>query len=124
VKVLIVDDAPQIRSRFVALLSAIPGVRKVLQAEAADDAIATLTAHAPGVVVLDVHLRAGSGLALVPEVRRLCPGSVVVVVTNHATEQHRLRCMAAGVDAFLDKSREFDAVSGIVASAVATARRS
>jgi two-component system response regulator EvgA len=117
VKVLVVDDAPQIRARFVAMLEAIPGVDEVLEAEGVADTLAALRAHTPGVVVLDLHLRGASGLALVPEAKRDCPGAVVVVITNQSSEQHRRRCLDAGADAFLDKSRDFEALASIVAAA-------
>jgi DNA-binding NarL/FixJ family response regulator len=118
VKVLVVDDARLIRARMVTLLAAIPGVQEVLEAESTADALAALRAHSPRVVVLDLHLGASSGLALVPSVKRECPGAVVIVVTNQWSEQHRRRCLADGADAFLDKSLEFDALASVVASVV------
>ncbi len=124
VNVLVVDDAAQVRSRFVSMLRALPGVDRVVEACGVKDALPALAAYAPGVVILDVNLRDGSGLAFAPEVRRECPAALLLVVSNEATEPYRRRSLGAGAAAFFDKSRDFDAVIDAVARAADPARAS
>jgi DNA-binding NarL/FixJ family response regulator len=122
VKVLVIDDTPRVRKRFVAMLSAVPGVETILEAGSAAAALEALRAHDPEVIVLDLPLSDGSGLAFAHCVKRVRPEAVLVIVTNRSTVQHRRWCLAQGADAFLDKSRDFDAVAGIVSDAVARRR--
>jgi CheY-like chemotaxis protein len=39
---------------------------------------------------------------------------VVIVLTNHATAAHRERCLAAGATDFLDKTRDFERIPGLL----------
>jgi DNA-binding NarL/FixJ family response regulator len=117
VKVLVIDDSATVRSRLVALLGEVGGVDEVLQAETASDGLASAVKSAPRVIVLDLHLREDSGLALLPELRREARDAVLVVLTNHASDLHRRRCEERGADYFLDKSNDFDRIVEIVASA-------
>jgi DNA-binding NarL/FixJ family response regulator len=118
VKVLVIDDASHVRARFVAMLAAIRGV-SVIEAGTAADALAALRAHAPSVVVLDLHMPDQSGVALAPWIRREFPDALLIVLTNDATDQHRRQCLASGADAFFDKSGEFETVIRMVAGIAA-----
>jgi len=116
VKVLVVDDARPVRLRFAALFTAVAGVDEVLEAATTDEALEALQHHAPEIVVLDLNLCGGGGPAFVSRVRAERPVSLLVVVTNQVTEQHRRQLIALGADAFFDKSRDFDAVVLMVGS--------
>jgi CheY-like chemotaxis protein len=116
VKVLVVDDARAVRTRFAALFGGIAGVDSVVEAATTEEALEALRAHAPEIVVLDLNLSGGGGPAFVARVRRDHRVSLLVVVTNQVTEQHRRQLLALGADAFFDKSRDFEAVVGMVGS--------
>ena len=113
-----VDDGTRVRARIVAMLAAIPGVVAVFEAASVAEAVAVLAAHAPDVVVLDLHLRGESGLLLAPRVKQERPGALLLVLTNQSSEQHRRQCLALGADCFFDKSRDFDALVRTVADAI------
>lgn len=116
VKVLVVDDARAVRTRFAALFGAVAGVDAVVEAATTEEALEALRAHAPEIVVLDLNLCGGGGPAFVQRVRRDHAVELLVVVTNQVTEQHRRQLLALGADAFFDKSRDFEAVVGMVDS--------
>ncbi|MGH7440700.1 MAG: response regulator transcription factor [Polyangiaceae bacterium] len=116
VKVLVVDDARPVRLRFAALFTSVAGVDEVIEAATTDEALDALQVHAPDIVVLDLNLSGGGGPAFVSRVRRDRPVSLLVVVTNQVTEQHRRQLLALGADAFFDKSRDFDGVVRLVGS--------
>jgi DNA-binding NarL/FixJ family response regulator len=97
-------------------------VRSVVEAEGVTQAIHTLRATAVDLMVLDLHLRSESALALVPLARCERPGIVVVVVTNQPSMQHRRECLALGADYFFDKSREVEELLGAVALAARPTR--
>lgn len=68
----------------------------------------------PDLVISDIHLPDGDGVAVLGAAKRLQPAPVVMVLTNCADAYHRLRCEAAGADFFLDKSKQFEDIPRIV----------
>jgi DNA-binding NarL/FixJ family response regulator len=122
VRILVVDDARVVRARFAAMLGEVDGVDCVLEAHDAGGALALLSSHALQVVVLDLHLRDGVSIDLVPQLKAFTPAPLVIVVTNDPSEPHRASCLAKGADHFFDKAREFDRVLDVVTLAVASAR--
>lgn len=112
--VYVVEDAPQVRSRLVAMLRAIPGVAVVGEADTVGGAIAGVNASAPDALLLDLQLIDGNGLDVLAAVKPQRPDLHVIVLSNFATSQYRAACMAAGADVFLDKSQEFGRVPTIL----------
>jgi DNA-binding NarL/FixJ family response regulator len=119
VDVLVVDDTPHVRLRFVSMLRSLPGVDRILEASGVKEARSALAACTPGAVILDVNLPDGSGLAFAPEVKRACPRALLLIVSNEATEPYHRRSLEAGANAFFDKARDFDAMVRRVAQAAA-----
>jgi DNA-binding NarL/FixJ family response regulator len=50
------------------------------------------------------------------------PEVAFIVLTNHATPQHRRACLAAGARYFLDKSAEFGNVRSAIAESTGPSR--
>ena len=121
-KVLILDDAPAVRSRLAAMFSELPGVDAVFEASSLTEASVALVTHSPGVVVVDLRLRGESGLAFLPRVRHDRPDALLIVLTNDPSARHRRECLALGVKHFFDKSRHFDDVCHLVAAVAAPQR--
>lgn len=114
--VLVVDDSTAVRERLVELLGTVAGVIDIRQAGgvwAAREALAHLQ---PGLVVLDIRMRDGTGIDLLQQIRAAGPGPVVVMLTSFPLEPYRRRCLAAGADYFLDKSAEVDRLVEITAA--------
>jgi DNA-binding NarL/FixJ family response regulator len=59
---------------------------------------------------VDLFLRQGSGLGVLAACRERKPHQRVVVLSNYATPDVRMRCAQLGVDAVFDKSNEIDAL--------------
>ena len=113
-KVLVVDDSAAVRSRLCAMLAEQVGI-EIAEAGSDREARGSLAVAAPQLVILDLNLGDGSGLALLGELRVSRPGLPVVVLTNHATEQHRRQCTDLGALAFFDKSTQFEDAVALVA---------
>ena len=108
--VFVAEDAPQVRSRLVAMVQRVPGAIVSGEAETVRETIdAVLHSHV-GALLLDLQLKDGSGLEVLSTVKRERPLVRVIVLTNYATAQHRQASRAAGADAFLDKSQDFGLV--------------
>ena len=115
IAVFVVDDMPSMRERLRELLGDIDGVEVVGDAGSLDEATAGILRTRPDCVLLDYQLEGGTGVDVL---RAVCPQSPhieFIVLTNHATDQHRRACLDAGARFFLDKSSEF----GFIRTAIA-----
>ena len=120
--IFIVDDLPSMRDRLRELLADIDGIEIVGDAGTAQEAIDGILRTRPDCVLLDYQLNGGTGVEVLRAVHPTWPDIAFIVLTNHATAQHRRACIDAGARFFLDKSTEFDLVAqAIIAGA---ARRS
>jgi two-component system, NarL family, response regulator DevR len=113
--VLVVEDAPEVRKRLVAIVRAIPGVTVVGEAGSVRGAIDGALADAADVMLLDLQLVDGSGLEVLAAVRPRRPGLYVIVLSNFSNaQQYRDASLAAGADVVLDKTKEFGRVREIL----------
>jgi len=111
--VLIVDDSQVLREKLTEMLSDIPGLVVVGQAEGVVDAQRAIDDLEPGLVILDLQLRDGNGLEVLREARRNHPTTKFVVFTNQPELQYRQRCADLGADYFLCKSTDAKALIAI-----------
>ncbi len=110
VKTFIVEDSPIILDNLVATLEELAPVRVVGSAPDEEGAVTWLTAEGCDVdlVIIDVFLKAGSGLGVLKRAaQRNLPGKRVVL-TNYATHEMRTKCLELGADRVFDKSNELD----------------
>jgi DNA-binding NarL/FixJ family response regulator len=112
--VFIVDDSPVVRDRLLTLISELPNVEVVGQADVAFEAINSIRRLRPSVVVLDISMPGGSGMYVLETVKKDRPVPVVIMLTNFAHEQYRQKCLQLGADYFFDKSTEFDRVTQVL----------
>jgi DNA-binding NarL/FixJ family response regulator len=114
VRVFVVEDAPAVRQRLIAMLGTVLGVAVVGEADSVRGAIDGVLATAVDVLLLDLQLADGSGLDVLAAVKPQRPDMRVIVLTNLSTAQHRAASLAAGADVFLDKSHDFGCVPEIL----------
>jgi two-component system OmpR family response regulator len=117
-RILLIEDSAVLSRRLVDLLSE-PG-RLCVSAQAAtqEEAILRLQESTFDVLVVDIELAEGNGVAVIRQVRQLYPPDaqpLVVVLTNYASEFVRDHCFAAGADYFLDKMRDIALLKAVVA---------
>ena len=113
-RVFIVDDSPAIRSNLGEMIRRLSNATVDGEAASAQDAIDGILASIPDVVILDLHLAGGSGLAVLRTLHPKLPSVVFAVLTNNPTPQYRRLCMDAGASHFFDKSNEFVRVIDLV----------
>lgn len=120
-EIFIVDDVPTMRERLRELVGDIEGVAVVGDAGTPADAIAGILRTHPDCVLLDYQLLGGTGVDVLRAVHPLSPEIIFIVLTNHATTQHRRACIDAGARFFFDKSTEFGSIRSAIAEIGATA---
>ncbi len=108
--VLLVEDSPLLAERLRESLEAMPEVGQVRTVDREATAVAALAEDASwDVVVLDLHLRQGSGFGVLRAAAARNDGRpMFVVFTNHDVPGYRNRAALLGARHFLDKARDFD----------------
>ncbi len=114
VNIFVVEDAPEIRKRLIAMVCKIAGVNVIGEADSVNAAIDGVLGGATDTLLLDLQLKDGMGLDVLTRVKQVRPGLHVIVLTNFATPQYRQASLSAGADFCLDKSRDFGLVGGIL----------
>ena len=106
--VFVVEDSAVMRRRVVEALEELPGVRVVGWADREGPAIAAVEELQPDLVVLDLWLAEGNGLAVLEAVKRLAAPPRVAVLTNHSSLPYRRRCAELRAEHFFDKASGLD----------------
>ena len=112
VRAYFVEDNPTIRENLIATLEELGGVAPIGYAETEQQGSEWLTNHSANwdLAIVDLFLKQGSGLGVLKACRERNPEQKVVVLTNYATPDIRVRCHQLGVDAVFDKSNEIEAL--------------
>lgn len=118
--VFIVDDSFPVRERLLSMFAEMEGVSVVGEAESPTFAIKGILKTKPRFVVLDIHLRDGSGIEVLRGVESIAPETVFIVLTNYPSQQYRKAYMEAGASYFLDKTVEFSKIAEIISAPEAT----
>jgi len=101
-KVLIVDDDPNIRTLVPMALQG----EEVIDAPTVRDAIQAILDDTPDIAIIDVHLPDGDGVDLVRQLRAAACAFPILVFTSGLCESERGAVLSAGADEYLCKSQE------------------
>jgi CheY-like chemotaxis protein len=112
--VLLVEDSKLLAERLSELLAGISGldITAVVDNEAA--ALVAVTAGNIDVILLDLHLREGTGFGVLRGMNKLARRPVCVVLTNYDLAEYRRTATALGAEYFLDKVRDMDELPGVM----------
>ena len=113
-KVLIVDDSRLLRERLVSMISELPEIDVIAQAQDAAGAKDLIQGLHPDVVILDIRLSEGNGIEVLQEIKKKRSSPVTIMFTNYPYPQYRKKCKEAGADFFFDKSTEFHKITGVL----------
>lgn len=118
-RVLLADDHSLVRGGIRALLEEISGVQVVGEAVDTSGALELIRRMHPDVVLSDIGMRGGGGLALLESVRRENLPCRVVIVSMHANQEYVQRALRGGAAGYLLK----DAATAELEQAFAALRR-
>ena len=117
-RILLVEDSAALSRRLVELLSEPGRLTVAAQAATQSEAVLKLRETPYDVLVVDIELAEGNGVAVIRQARQLYQPQLqplIVVLTNYASDFVREHCFAAGADYFLDKMRDIGRLKPIVA---------
>ncbi len=108
-RVLLVEDSSLLAARLGELIRRLPDVDLIDTVQTESDAVEKISAALPDVLILDLHLRAGSGFGVLRQLARdqHSPRPKIVILTNFGLPEYRREAENFGVEAFLDKSRDY-----------------
>jgi DNA-binding NtrC family response regulator len=112
IRILIVEDDPHLREVLLET-AALDGYRAV-GVQSAEDALEQLAGEAFDIVVTDINLPAMSGLDLLPEIARLRPETISIVITAYGTIDKAVEAMKRGATDFFAKPFELDIFSATI----------
>lgn len=101
--ILIVEDDPRLRTSFADAVRGASDLRLAGTAGDLADGLRLLIETAPDVLLVDIGLPGGSGIALIAHAHQHLPQCEVMVVTVFADEQSVLACIEAGATGYLLK---------------------
>jgi two-component system OmpR family response regulator len=116
-RVLLVEDSAVLTRRLIDLLSEPGRIDVAARAATQSEAVSRLQEGAFDVLVVDIELAEGNGVAVIRHARQLYPPDaqpLIVVLTNYASDFVREHCFAAGADYFLDKMRDIALLKAVV----------
>ena len=111
-RVFLIEDSPEVCDLFLVFFH-VPGeVEIVGHADTEKESIEAILASPVDVVVVDLNLREGNGMAVIEKIRNAnpTPRPSIIVFTNQPFPEIRRRAMQLEADYFFDKSADFDAV--------------
>ena len=104
--VLVVDDHPLFRKGVVQLLSMEPSIEIVGEAGNRAQAVALAERHDPDLILLDLNLKAESGLDILAALKADDPSRRVVMLTVSDAAEDLIGAIRAGADGYLLKDME------------------
>ena len=100
-KILVVDDEPDVRAVLVAWLAA--SGFETREAGNGAEAVAAVQAERPAVILLDVAMPRQGGMAALPELKRIAPDIPVIMCTAYMDLPTAVRAMQLGAYDYLTK---------------------
>jgi DNA-binding NarL/FixJ family response regulator len=106
--IVIADDHTLFREGLRALLSAHEDLNVLGEAENGQEALRAVAKHKPDLLLMDLSMPKMGGLEAIKEVKRQEPGTKVLVLTIHGTEEFVLEALHAGASGYVLKDATHD----------------
>ncbi|MBY8880147.1 response regulator [Actinacidiphila acidipaludis] len=119
IRVLLADDHPVVRQGLAAMLGTEPDLDVVGEASSGPEAEARVAALRPDIVLMDLRMPDGDGVASIERLTSAGLPCRVIVLTTYETDRDILRAVEAGAAGYLLK----DVTPGELAGAIRAAAR-
>ena len=103
IQVVIADDHPVVREGLRSLLLTAADMEVIGEAGTGAEAVARAQALQPEVMLLDIRMPGGNGLAVLKQIKAVSPGTSVIMVTMHDNPDYISRAIAAGAAGYVLK---------------------
>jgi len=108
IRVLLVDDAPQVLHDLHKLLELTGLIEIVAEARNGQEAVRLAAELGPDAVLMDLEMPGMDGYTATHAIKSRLPAPRVVILSVHAGSQERQRAQAAGADEFVVKGASYE----------------
>ncbi|MFE6943354.1 response regulator [Streptomyces chartreusis] len=108
ISVLIVDDHPVVRDGLRGMFESAPGFVVLGEAASGEEALERAAALDPDVVLMDLRMPGGGGVAAITHLTRTGARAKVLVLTTYDTDSDTLPAIEAGATGYLLKDAPRD----------------
>ena len=112
--VLLVEDSALLVERLDEMLADIGGVRVVGAVDTEAAAVSAVNRSGCDVILLDLHLRQGTGFGVLRALAKCAQRPAVIVLTNYDLDEYRRVALSMGASYFLDKAQDMDRLSDML----------
>ena len=116
IRVLLVEDSLLLAERIAEVLRYLPGIDLVGVVDTEEAAVAAIGRQRVDIVVLDLHLKEGTGFGVLRAIGVFSERPRVIVLTNYDLPEYKEAAMSLGATAFLDKARDFFRLPDLLAT--------
>jgi DNA-binding NarL/FixJ family response regulator len=109
-RIVLADDHSIVRKGLRSVLEAEPGMQVVGEASTGLEAVEVCQREQPHAAVVDIAMPVLNGIDAIQQIRRVSPGTAVVILSMHSDETYVLRALGAGARGYLLKDNAEDDV--------------
>jgi two-component system, OmpR family, response regulator len=113
-RVLLVEDSKVLTERLTEAIRQIPDVELVGTAESESEAIGSVKRDSIDVMILDLHLKQGTGFGVMRALAAMPRKPQIIVLTNYDLPEYKSAALALGATHFLDKARDYDRLPAVL----------
>ena len=113
-RVLLVEDSKVLTERLAEVIGQVPGVELIATADTESAAIGAVMRESPDVIILDLHLKQGTGFGVMRALAASPRKPRIVVLTNYDLPEYKNAAVALGAAHFLDKARDYGRLGDVL----------
>src|SRR5882762_1924697 len=106
-RVLLVEDSKVLTERLTEAIRQIPQVELIATADTEATAVASAQRDSIDVIILDLHLKQGTGFGVMRALATAHLKPRIIVLTNYDLPEYKNAAIALGASYFLDKARDY-----------------
>jgi len=106
-RVLLVEDSKVLTERLTEAIRQIPQVELIGTADTEATAVAAAKRESVDVIILDLHLKQGTGFGVMRALATTNLKPRIIVLTNYDLPEYKNAAIALGATHFLDKARDY-----------------
>jgi DNA-binding NarL/FixJ family response regulator len=106
-RVLLVEDSKVLTERLTEAIRQIPDVELIGTADTEAAALASVKRDSVDVIILDLHLKQGTGFGVMRALAATQSRPRIIVLTNYDLPEYKNAAIALGATHFLDKARDY-----------------
>jgi len=110
IKVIIADDHVLYRAGVKTALSAKPDISVIAEADNGMHLLHLIKSLPPDVILLDIQMPIMDGIGALPEIKKICPNTKVIMLTMLDDHGMITRLMELGANSYLSKTSDSEVI--------------